>query len=71
MPQLGRWLVVAGIVLIVLGALFILAKPLHVGSLPGDVTIGGKGWQISLLLGTSLVLSILLTLALNLLFRRR
>ncbi|HZV80449.1 MAG TPA: DUF2905 domain-containing protein [Candidatus Binatus sp.] len=71
MPQLGRWLVVAGIVLIVLGALFIFAKPLHIGSLPGDVTVAGKGWQISLLLGTSLVLSILLTLALNLLFRRR
>ncbi|MBV8170664.1 MAG: DUF2905 family protein [Candidatus Eremiobacteraeota bacterium] len=71
MPQLGRWLVVAGVILILLGAAFIFAKPLHLGSLPGDVTFGGKGWQVSLLLGTSLLLSILFTLALNLLFRRR
>jgi Protein of unknown function (DUF2905) len=71
LEQLGRWLVVAGIALVALGALLTFSKTLRLGSLPGDVHMSGRGWQLWLPLGTSLVLSLLLTLLLNLFFRRR
>jgi hypothetical protein len=70
-PQLGRFLIGAGLALIAVGALVLYARHLHLGSLPGDVTISGKGWQATLLLGTSLLLSIVFTIVLNLLLRRR
>jgi hypothetical protein len=68
--QIGRLLIGAGIILVVAGVLFILARPLHLGALPGDITVSGRGWQATLLIGTSLVLSVILTLVLNLLLRR-
>jgi hypothetical protein len=69
--QLGRALIGIGSALIVAGVLFIYAKQLRLGSLPGDITLSGRSWQVSLWLGTSLLLSIVFTLALNLLLRRR
>jgi len=71
MPQIGRLLFGAGVALVVIGVLFMFAKQLHLGQLPGDITVGGKGWQVTILLGTSLLLSVLFTIALNLLLRRR
>lgn len=70
-PQVGRLLIGAGIVLVGAGVIFLFARPLHLGSLPGDITFSGKGWQATFLIGTSLVLSIVLTLVLNLFLRRR
>jgi hypothetical protein len=70
-PQVGRLLIVAGAVLVIAGLLFLYAKPLRLGELPGDITIAGRTWQISILLGTSLLLSLILTIALNLFLRRR
>lgn len=69
--QLGRLLVVAGIALIVIGLLMSLARTLRLGALPGDIHLSGRGWQLWFPLGTSIVLSLLLTLILNLVFRRR
>jgi hypothetical protein len=71
MPQIGRLLVGAGVALVIIGLLFMYAKTLHLGQLPDDITVAGKGWQATILLGTSLLLSVLFTIALNLLFRRR
>jgi hypothetical protein len=70
-PQIGRLLIAAGIVLVAAGILFIYAKPLRLGSLPGDIMLGGRTWQVSILLGTSLLLSLVFTIAMNLLLRRR
>jgi Protein of unknown function (DUF2905) len=67
----GRLLVVIGIVLVVLGLLVSSWRALRLGSLPGDFHWSGKGWQIWLPLGTSILLSLVLTLVFNLLFRRR
>lgn len=69
--QLGRLLITTGIVLVVLGVLVSLARTLRLGALPGDFHLSGRGWQLWLPLGTSIVLSLLLTLILNLFFRRR
>jgi len=70
-PQLGRILIVAGLALATIGLLLYFARPLRLGALPGDLTFSGRGWQIAVPLGTSLLLSIVLTIVLNVLLRRR
>ena len=67
----GKLLITAGITLVILGILLIYGRVLRIGSLPGDFTWSGRGWHIAVPLGTSILLSIVLTLALNLLLRRR
>lgn len=69
--HLGRFLIVTGLVLVVLGVLISFARTFRLGALPGDFSWSGRGWQIWVPLGTSLLLSLLLTLALNLFLRRR
>lgn len=66
--SVSRFLVVLGLVLVALGLLWPLVKKLGLGHLPGDLHFGGDGWNIHLLLGTSVVLSIVLTVLLNLIF---
>ena len=61
--SLGKVLVVVGIALAIAGLLVQLAPALRLGRLPGDLSFGGSGWRVYVPLGTSIVLSILLTLA--------
>jgi len=60
--SLGRSLLVFGLVLAVVGILLELAPALRLGRLPGDVSFGGANWRVFVPLGTSLLLSIVLTL---------
>ncbi len=69
--DIGRALVVLGLALAALGALLLVGS--HVpwlGHLPGDITIGNEHVRIYIPLATSLLLSVLLTLLLNILARR-
>jgi len=68
---LGRILIAVGVVLVIAGAFLVFGKPLRLGSLPGDITISGRQWQAKILLGTSILLSAILTIALSLFLRRR
>jgi low affinity Fe/Cu permease len=68
---LGRLLVVAGVVLVVAGLLVLWAKPLRLGGLPGDFSWSARGWQVYFPLATCIILSLVATLVLNLVFRRR
>lgn len=69
---LGRVLILVGAILIAIGALLTLLPrlPLPLGKLPGDLTWRGKHWVVYFPLGTSLLLSLVLTLVLWLLARR-
>ena len=69
--NLGRLLIIAGLGLALVGVAISFARTLRFGSLPGDLHLSGRGWQVWLPLGTSLLLSLVLTLLLNLIFRRR
>ena len=69
--QIGRTLVVFGIIMVLLGLVLTFARNLRFGALPGDFNWTGRGWQVWFPLGSSLLLSLILTLVLNLLFRRR
>ncbi len=66
--HIPKFLVILGLVLVVLGLLWPLARKLGLGRLPGDLHLTGDGWSMHFLLGTSIVLSILLTVLLNLIF---
>jgi Protein of unknown function (DUF2905) len=69
-PELGRFLVVIGILLVVVGALAMAGIRLPFGRLPGDIAITGDRGGLYIPLGTMLVVSIVLTLLFNTLFRR-
>ena len=68
--DIGRTLVGVGAVLAVLGGGLILAGRAGLGWLPGDLSFGRDGVRIYVPLATSLLLSLIATLVLNLLVRR-
>ena len=51
--------------------IFAVLKLLGLGNLPGDIVVRKKNFTFYFPLGTSILLSIILTVLLNLLFRRR
>ena len=68
--EFGRLLIFAGLALAVAGILLVSgARIPFFGRLPGDFHLQIGGGSVTLLIGTSIVVSILLTIALNLLFR--
>jgi Protein of unknown function (DUF2905) len=64
MPISARILILLGLVLVTLGLLIAAFTRLHMpfGRLPGDITVRGRNWFVSIPLATSLLLSALLTL---------
>ena len=71
MQELGRFLVVAGVVIALAGAVLLLAGRIPwLGRLPGDIVVRRDHLTFYFPIVTSIVLSILLTLLLNL-FRGR
>jgi len=69
-PELGRVLLVIGVVLVVVGGLAALGVKLPFGRLPGDIAIRGEHGGVYIPLGTMVVVSLVLTVLFNLLFRR-
>ncbi|MCD6291670.1 MAG: DUF2905 domain-containing protein [Anaerolineae bacterium] len=70
MNEMGRWLIFMGGLLILLGAVFLLiGRVPGLGRLPGDILIQRKHFTFYAPLGTMLVLSIVLTVLLNILTR--
>lgn len=71
---IGRLLIGAGVLLAAVGVLLVLAPRVpglrHLGRLPGDVLIERGGTTIFIPIVTSLVLSVLLTIVMNVIFRR-
>jgi hypothetical protein len=63
---IGRMLLVTGLALAAVGALLALGGGLPLlGRLPGDIRLGGDRWSVYIPIGTSILLSVLLTLALG------
>lgn len=69
-PELGRFLVVIGVLLVVVGTLAIAGIRLPFGRLPGDIAISGDRGGLFIPLGTMLLVSIVLTVLFNLFLRR-
>ena len=66
MSEIGKILVIFGIALIVIGALFVLGGRLGLGHLPGDIVIKRKNFTFIFPIVTSILLSIGLTIILYL-----
>ncbi len=70
--SMGKFLMLVGGSLFVLGLLvFLLGKVPGLGKLPGDILIRGERATVFIPLGTMLLLSILLTIILNVIARIR
>jgi hypothetical protein len=71
LQPIGRLLIIAGVVLAVIGIVFVLGPRIPMlGRLPGDVHFESGNVRVFLPLGTMLLLSLILTVVLNLLNRR-
>jgi hypothetical protein len=71
MVDLGRALVVLGIVIAVVGlALVFFDRVPWIGRLPGDIHVRRGNWTLYVPLGTSILLSLVLTVILWLIGRR-
>jgi hypothetical protein len=69
--ELGRGLILLGVLLIVIGGLFLLAGRIPwLGRLPGDIVIERRNFSFYFPLATSVILSLVLSLLFWLFTRR-
>jgi hypothetical protein len=70
--QIGKWLILAGIIIVLLGGLMIVLGRIGLFRLPGDLDFGGRNWRIYIPIASCIILSIVLTAILWLIhyFRR-
>ena len=69
--HIGFILILTGIVFILAGLLLLYTGKIPLpGRLPGDISIYGKRWSFHFPIVTGLVISLLLTIIINFLFRR-
>ncbi|KUO50642.1 MAG: hypothetical protein APF76_08320 [Desulfitibacter sp. BRH_c19] len=67
----GRILLILGVVIFLLGGLIMIAgKVPYIGRLPGDIFIKRENFTFYFPLATGILLSIILTIVINLFFRR-
>ena len=73
MAELGKAILGLGVLLVIVGAGLVLAARLGVplGRLPGDISYRGKNVSVIFPLGTSILLSVVLSLILYLISRFR
>jgi hypothetical protein len=71
--SVGRVMLVIGIIVAVLGGLLMLLGNLpffkNLGSLPGDIRIQGEGFSCFIPIASMILISILLTIVLNIIVR--
>ena len=65
---MGRWLILAGLALLVVGALLHFAPGIFTwfGRLPGDIRVEGEHGKFFLPITSMLIVSVVLTLLINL-----
>jgi Protein of unknown function (DUF2905) len=73
MGSLGRGLIGLGLIIVVVGFVFLAAERFHLplGRLPGDFSHQGKNVRVYFPLGTSILISVILSLILWLIGRFR
>lgn len=72
MPELGRLLLVVGAFVVLIGLVFLVGGRIpFLGRLPGDISFSRGNTHFYFPLATSLLLSVVLTVLLNLFFRGR
>jgi hypothetical protein len=71
MENIGRYLMIGGVVLLVVGGLVFLAARFGIplGRLPGDIRIERDGFSFYFPLASSILISVVLTIVINLVLR--
>ena len=69
-PEVGKILLVIGILLVVVGGLAAIGVRLPFGRLPGDIAIEGERGGFYFPIATMIVVSVILTILANLFLRR-
>ena len=69
-PELGRILLIIGVLLVVVGGLAALGIRLPFGRLPGDIAIEGEWGGVYFPIVTIIVVSVVVTVLINLFLRR-
>ncbi len=70
MEELAKLLIVFGVIVIIIGGLLLLlGRVPFIGRLPGDITFSSGGFTCFFPLATSILLSIILTILLNVALR--
>jgi len=70
LPTIGRYLLLFGLILAVVGGVLVVFGRLGLGRLPGDILVERRGVVVWIPVVSSLFISLVLTLVLNLLLRR-
>ena len=70
MPELGRALIAVGVLMVAAGVLLVMGVRLPFGRLPGDISIGGSNGGLFIPLTSMLILSLLLSVIANIIYRR-
>ena len=71
MDGVGRLLIIGGVAMALVGVVLVVAPNIpFLGRLPGDIRIEGENAVVFIPLGTMLLVSIVLTIVLNLISRR-
>jgi hypothetical protein len=67
--MIGKWILIFGVMLVVVGAVVWLIETLGLplGRLPGDIRMRGQDWSFHFPIVTCIVVSIVLTVVVNLL----
>jgi Protein of unknown function (DUF2905). len=60
--QIGKWLILAGVSIALVGAMLMILGRIGLFKLPGDLVFSGKNWRIYLPIASSIIISIVLTL---------
>lgn len=61
---MGKFLIMAGIVLVAVGIIWLVGERFGLGRLPGDIVIEGENTRFYFPIMTSIIISIILSLAL-------
>lgn len=68
--DIGRFLILAGTIVMVVGFVLVMADKLPIGRLPGDISFGNGRFHISIPIATCVLLSVVITVVVNLFNRR-
>jgi ABC-type antimicrobial peptide transport system permease subunit len=66
--QIGKLILLAGIIISAVGALLILLGNFGLFKLPGDLEFGGKNWKVYIPITSCVLISLILTLILWLVY---
>jgi len=62
--QIGKWLITAGVIVVLLGVFMIVLGKVGLFKLPGDLQFGGKNWRFYFPILSCIIISIILTIIL-------